>query len=60
MVVVREVLSEYTYVFMLMKIWPGYWYIQLEKMNTRVEKDNDIAVGMVKGRDQKVWRFPSN
>ena len=31
--VVREGLSDYTHLLMLMKIWPGDWNNQLERMN---------------------------
>ena len=42
---------------MLMKIWPGDLYNQLEMINMRVDDDNGGAVGIVKVRAHKYWRF---
>ena len=34
--VVREGLSEYTYLLIFMKLWLGYWNNKLERMNMEV------------------------
>ena len=58
--VVREVLSEYPYLLMQMTLWYEYWKNQLERMNMKADEENGQDVGMVNGRDQKVWQFSSN
>ena len=45
---VREGLSEYLYLLMLINIWPGDWKNQFEGVNIKVDKDNWESVGMVK------------
>ena len=57
---VRERLSDYPYLLMLMNICPGDWYNQLERINMRLHEENGRAVEMVKGRDQKVWKCSGN
>ena len=52
--VVREVLSEYHYLLILMKIRTRDWDNKLEKMNIGVDKKNDKTVGIVKGQSRKV------
>ena len=56
----REVLSEYPYLLISMKVWPGYWKNQLERMNMKVDEENGKAAGMVNGRYRKVRRFSIN
>ena len=58
--VVSEVLSEYPYLIMLMKLWPGDWKNQLERTNMKLDEENDKSAGMVNGQDRRVWRFSSN
>ena len=53
-------LSEYPYLLMLMKIWNGGWYNQLEINNMSVDEYNGRSMGMVKVRIRKVRRFSSN
>ena len=43
-------LSEYPYLFMLIKLWPKYWNDQLKSMNIKVDYDNGKALGMMNGR----------
>ena len=43
-----------------MKIFTGYWDKHLVIMNTMVDGDNGISMGMVKGRIIKFWRFSIN
>ena len=45
---------------MLMKLCPGDWGNQLEKMNIMVDEDNGRAAGMVKGRLHKFRPFSIN
>ena len=45
---------------MSMKLWPGYCANQLERMSKRVDEENGISVGMVKGGPRIFWWFPSN
>ena len=42
---------------MLIKIWPGDWNNQSERINMKVDEENDKAVGMVNGHYQNIWRF---
>ena len=56
-VVVREGLIEYPCLIMFTKIWPGDWNNQLERTNTKVDKDNGKAARMVNGRAQAVRQF---
>ena len=41
--VVREVSSEFQYLLMLIKLWPGYHMTQLKRMNQKIEEDNEKA-----------------
>ena len=43
---VREVLIDYPYLIMLMKIIPGYCTNQLEKMNMKLDEDNGKYLGV--------------
>ena len=44
---VREGFSEYTYLLILMKLWPGAWNNQLEMMNMKIDKENEKDVLIV-------------
>ena len=57
---VREGFSEYPYLLILMKIWPGDWDNQLEGMNMKVDEENSKYVTMVNGWAPKDQRFSSN
>ena len=57
---VRELLSEYPYLSMLMKIWSGDCKNKLERMNTKVDKYTGKDVIMVNRQACKVRRFSSN
>ena len=57
---VREGLSWYTCLLMLMKLCPGYWENKLEGMNVRVDEDNGRATGTRKLRNSKVQQFLRN
>ena len=46
---VIEGLSEYPYLLILMKLWPGYWKNHLERINMKVDEDNGKYVVMVNG-----------
>ena len=56
----REGLTAYPYLLMVIHLWTGYWYNHLESMDMRMDEDNGKAVGMVKGQAQKVWQFSRN
>ena len=56
----REGLGEYSYLLMLMKLWPGDWRNNFKSIYMKVEEDNVKSLGMVNGQYQKVWRFYSN
>ena len=58
--VVREGSSEFPYLLMLIKLWPGYWMNQLKRMNRKVDKENGKEFNKVNVRYQKVLRFSSN
>ena len=55
--VVRERLSEYPYLLMLIKLQPGYCKNQLERINKKVDEENVKAAGMVNIWYQKFRRF---
>ena len=40
--VVREGSSEFPYLLMLIKLWPGNWKYKLKRTNKRVDEDNGI------------------
>ena len=56
----REGLSEYNYLLILLRLWPGDWKNHLEVMNIIMYEDNDKDTGMVNGRYRKFQRFLSN
>ena len=45
---------------MSIKIWPGYWISQLNRMTRKVDEDNGKALNKVNVRYHKVRRFSSN
>ena len=47
---IREVCSDYPFLLKLMKLWPGYWYIELERMSIKVDKNNGRVTDMSRGR----------
>ena len=53
--VVIEVLSEYPYLLILMKIWIGGWNNQSKRMNMKVDEDNGKYLGVMNGLYRKVW-----
>ena len=55
--VVGEGFIEYPYLLMLMKIWPGHWKNQLERMHIKVDEENGKSMAMANGWARKVWRF---
>ena len=38
--VVREGSSEFAYLLIFIKLWPGDWISQLKRMNQKVDEDN--------------------
>ena len=57
---VREVFIAYPFLLMLIKLWPGDWYNQLETMKMKIDEDNGKYVRIVKGRHRKIRQFSSN
>ena len=57
---VREESSDYPYLLMLIKLWPGNRKTQLKRKNQKVDEDNGEALGKGNVRYQKVCRFSSN
>ena len=57
---IRDRLSEYSYLLLLMNIWPRDWKNKLKRTNMKVDKENGKAAGMVNGRYQKFRWFSSN
>ena len=43
-----------------MKLWPGSFNNELQKMNNRVDEENGKALGIVKIWDQKVHQLSSD
>ena len=58
--VVREGSSDFPYLIMLIKLWPGNWNNQLKRMNQKADEDNGKASGKINLRYRKVCRFSSN
>ena len=56
----REGSSEFPYLLMLIKLWPGDWKNQLNSMNQKADEDNGKAMGKGNGRYQKVCWFSSH
>ena len=56
----REWLSEYPYLLILLKLWPGDWNYHLRSMNIKVDENNGKYLVMVNGLYQNVWRFSSS
>ena len=57
---VWEALHEYPYLFILIKLWPGGYDNQLERMDIIVYEDNGESMAELKGQSDKVQRFSSN
>ena len=51
---------KFTYLLMLIKIWPGYWKTQSKRMNQKVDKDTGKALVIYNGQYKKVCWFSSN
>ena len=47
------------YLKMLIKIWPGNWIDQLNRMNQKVNEENGKQLNKCNVRYRKVCRFPS-
>ena len=58
--VVREGSSEFPYLLMLIKLWPGYWIGQLKRMSQKLDYDNGKAFNKGNVRYRKVCWFSSN
>ena len=58
--VVREESSEFPYLLMLIKIWPGDCTSQLNRINRKVDEDNGKALNKCNVRYRKVRHFSSN
>ena len=56
----RERSSEFTYLLMLIKIWPGYQKDKLKRTNQKLDEDNRKALKKRNGRYRKFCRFNSN
>ena len=58
--VVRKGYSDFPYIPMLIKLFPGDWIIQLKTMNPKVGEDNGKASNKGNVRYQKVCWFSRN
>ena len=58
--VVREGSSEFPYLLMLIKIWPGDWIRNLKRINRKVDEDNGKSFNKGNVRYRKVCRFSIN
>ena len=58
--VVREGSSEFSYLLMLIKLWPGNWKTQLKRINKKVDDNNGKELGKDNVRYQEVRRFSRN
>ena len=55
---VREVLDRYPYFINIIKLWPGDWVTQMEKMNQAVGEKNNINTSV--GRKRPARNFTRN
>ena len=58
--VIIERSSEYTYLLMLIKLWPGDCISKLKMMNQKADEDNTKALNKGNVRYRKFCRFSSN
>ena len=58
--VVREGSSEFPYLLILIKLWPGNFKTQLKRINYKVDEDNGKVLGKGNVRYRKIRRFSSN
>ena len=56
----REGSSEFPYLLMLIKLWPGDWINQLKRTNQKVDEDSGKTSNKGNVRYRKVCRFSSN
>ena len=56
----REGSSEFPYLLMLIKLWPGDCKTQMERIDLNLNEDNGKATGTGNRQYQKVHRFLSN
>ena len=58
--VVIEGSSEFTYLLILINLWPGDWTNHLKRTNKKVDEDNGNVLNKGNVRYLKVRRFSSN
>ena len=56
--VVREGSSEFPYLLMLIKLWPGDCMNQIKRINQKIYEENGKSLNKVNVRYRKVHRFP--
>ena len=53
-------MKHFTFLLMLIKLWPGYWDEQLDQMDNKVDEENGREGTQENGRFRKLWRFSRN
>ena len=53
-------MKELPYLLMIMKLWPGDWEDQLDRMNKKVDEDNGRGGTQENGGFRNFWRFSRN
>ena len=51
---VGEYVKELLYLLMIMKLWPGYWEEQIDRMNKKVYEYNEIGYTQENGQTRKL------
>ena len=49
--------KDLTYLLILMKLWPGYWEDNIDRINNKVDEENEGGGTQENGLFQKLWRF---
>ena len=53
-------MKELPYLLILMRVWPGDWGEQLDRMSKKVDEENVRWETQENGRFWKLWRFLRN
>ena len=57
---IREGSHEFSYLIILIKLWPGYWKTQAKRINLKVDEYNGKSMVIENGRYRKFCRFSGN
>ena len=54
---VGEDMKEFTYLLMIIKLWPGYWEEHLDQMDNKVDEYNGRGRTQENGQFRNLWQF---